>query len=452
MKPSSSILGWGALGLGIALGYGTAVLFHPVPDLETMETNEVGKWNSPNSQASPDYPADTREEDKETQTTPNEFKKLCLEQIIARLESLNGKPANRETERMERRLVERWAELDPAAAAAYAAQARDAGAPIALLQAAMNVWAKSDPIAASAWAVKLGSLDARENAVRQIYRTWSATDPMTAAANLSRLPKGSSQTIAAGAIAENYAKINLSQALEWTKTLSGAVRNSALQTVLGKWTQNDPPGAAKWIVQQSQDIQWSTIQKLASDWVRKDPPTALAYGASISGSSIGSKLGLGPIQRRFMESALNTLISSDPKSAANWLATPAGSPYFNDAAASVAGRWASFSPPQALAWAMQIQDTKTRNSAIASLAASWTRNDPTGTACWIQTLGNGSIRDTALNSYARTLATYDPPSAAQWASSIIDPKIRDNAVQAVVKSWQRYDPISASNFTKRYLP
>ena len=428
------------------------MLFRPVPAAETTETNDAGKWDSSDAHGSPDSPLDTRGETKETQPTPNEFKKLSLEQVKARLESLNGAPVTPESDRMEQRLVERWAQLDPSSAATYAAQAVDAGAPVALLQAAMAVWAKSDPTAASAWAVTLTSLDLRENAVRQIYRTWSATDPVTAASNLPKLPQGSSQTIAARVIAENYAKNNLSQALEWTKTLSGAVRNNALQAVLGKWTQTDPQGAAKWIVQQSHDIQWSTVQRLASDWVRKDPSTALAYGASLSGSSIGSKLGLGPIQRRFMESALNTLISSDPRAAATWLGTPLGSSYFNDTAPSVAGRWASFSPPEALAWSMQIQDTKTRNSAIASLSSSWTRNDPAGTARWIQTLGNGSVRDTALSSYARTLSPYDPALAAQWASSINDPKTRNSTLQTVIKNWSRYDPVGAANFTKSHLP
>jgi len=452
MKPTSSFFGLSALGLGMVLGYGTAKLFRPVAVPEIVETNEIARWDTSDSHPTSDSPTDSGGETRETHPTPMEFKKLTLDQIKAKLDTLHGAPVTPESDRMEQRLVERWAELDPLSAATYAAQAVDAGAPDKLLQAVMAIWAKSDPVAASAWAVSLSSPDLREKAVRQIYRTWSATDPGTAATSLSRLPKGSSQTIAAEAIGENYAQTNLTQALEWTKTLTGAVRNSALRAVLGKWTQTDPQGAAKWIVQQGYEIQWSAVQRLASDWVRKDPSTALAYGTSLAGSSLGSKLGLGPIQRRFMESALNTLISSDPRGAATWLATPSGSTYFNDAAPSVAGRWASFSPPEALAWTMQIQDAKTRNSAIASLASSWTRNDPTGAARWIQTLGNGAARDNALSSYARTLSSYDPLPAAQSASSITDPKIRDNAMQIVMKNWRRYDPVGAANFTRNYLP
>ena len=190
------------------------MLFRPVPAAETTETNDAGKWDSSDAHGSPDSPLDTRGETKETQPTPNEFKKLSLEQVKARLESLNGAPVTPESDRMEQRLVERWAQLDPSSAATYAAQAVDAGAPVALLQAAMAVWAKSDPTAASAWAVTLTSLDLRENAVD---KSTALGPPQTGDRCLQfpKLPKAHPNNCR-GVLLKTMQN-NLSQALEWTK-------------------------------------------------------------------------------------------------------------------------------------------------------------------------------------------------------------------------------------------
>jgi hypothetical protein len=77
------------------------------------------------------------------------------------LRALDDAPPGEATDRRERDLVERWTELDPAGAAAYAAEAFKNGGSERLLRQAAEAYAKQDPAGASAWAATLGDRAAR---------------------------------------------------------------------------------------------------------------------------------------------------------------------------------------------------------------------------------------------------------------------------------------------------
>ena len=384
---------------------------------------------------------------KETKWDEKTIRTLSLSEIRSRLTQLSTWTPGPLADQTERWLVQRWAALEPQAACQYAYTAALLGAEEVMLMEALAIWTKADPATAARWAGNLGSPSLRDSSIRTVYSTWAKIDSTAAAKSISSLRPASARGIASAATAPPHAGKNFATAMQWARALPGPVREKTLDAILGEWTRRDPAGAASWLIQQPGDIQWALISKLASDWVRKDPTSALSWGLGQSTEvTLGSKLAVGPIQRKFFEAALGSLIGSDPQGAANWLASPMGQPFFTSRIGSVAGRWTSMDPMEAVSWSLSLSKEADRNSAIGAVAGTWARTDPQAAGQWIRSLNDPDLRDTALNAYCGSLSPYDAGAAAQWAVDISAPSVRKSAVKAAVTRWLQYDPAAARQF------
>ena len=86
-------------------------------------------------------------------------------------------------------LVSRWAELDPAAAAAYALALPDLITRGAAARAAMNTWAAHDPDGAMQWISQLPRGKMQEHAIYGLASGLSKTDPDAAHRYMMSLPR-----------------------------------------------------------------------------------------------------------------------------------------------------------------------------------------------------------------------------------------------------------------------
>ena len=243
-------------------------------------------------------------------------KRLDLAEVQAALRALDDAPRGADTERRERELVDRWSELDPAGAAAYAAEVFQQGGSEGIFRRAAQAFARHNPATASAWAAALGAPMLRDTALREIYRTWSESDPMAAAASIGLLPIGSAQSIAATLVGSRLAEQNLATALQWVSQIGGSTQAASMRGAVSKWATSDPSAAAAWISRQtSPALRREGMQLLAQDWVGRDPAGALAYGQSIENADL---------RESFMRSAISRYGRNDPLAAAAWIATPGG--------------------------------------------------------------------------------------------------------------------------------
>ena len=387
-------------------------------------------------------------EKKEKNWDEKTIQSLSLFEIRLRLSQLSTWSPGPVADQAERWLIQRWATLESAAACQYAYTAVLQGAEEGLLMDALAIWANATPSDAAIWADNLDSPSIRDSAIRTVYGVWARKDSTSAAQSISSLSPASARGIASAATAPPHAGRNFARAMHWARALPGPLREKTLDAILDEWTRRNPAGAASWLIDQPGDVQWALIAKLAADWVRKDPSSALSWGLGQSTEiSLGSKLAFGPIQRKFFEAALGTLIGTDPQSAANWLASPTGQPFFTDRISSVAGRWTSMDPQEAVNWSLSLQKESDRNSAISAVAGTWARSDPQAAGQWVRSLTNPSLRDTALNAYCGSLSPYDAASAAQWAVEITSPNLRNGAMESAVNRWMQYDPAAARQFT-----
>ena len=391
--------------------------------------------------------ATTQKAKQEPKWDEKTIRSLPLTEIRARLAQLSSWTPGAVADQTERWLVQRWAVLEPKLACEYAYTAALQGADENLLLDAVTIWANRTPAEAARWAGNLGSPSLRDATIRTAYSIWAKKDSSTAAKSISSLRPASARGIASAATAPPHAGKNFANAMQWARSLPGPIREKTLDAILGEWTRRDPPGAAGWLIQQPGDVQWALISKLARDWVRKDPQSALAWGLGQSTEiSLGSKLALGPVQRKFFEAALGNWIGADPQGAANWLASSNGKPFFSRKIGDVARRWTSMDPMEAANWSLSLNKTVDRNAAIGAVAGTWARTDPQAAGQWVRGLSQPSLKDTALESYCKSLRLYDPAMATQWATEISKPNLQQRAVKEAAELWLKYDPTAARQF------
>ena len=391
--------------------------------------------------------ATTQKAKQEPKWDEKTIRSLPLTEIRARLAQLSSWTPGAVADQTERWLVQRWAVLEPKLACEYAYTAALQGADENLLLDAVTIWANRTPAEAARWAGNLGSPSLRDATIRTAYSIWAKKDSSAAAKSISSLRPASARGIASAATAPPHAGKNFANAMQWARSLPGPIREKTLDAILGEWTRRDPAGAAGWLIQQPGDVQWALISKLARDWVRKDPQSALAWGLGQSTEiSLGSKLALGPVQRKFCEAALGNWIGADPQGAANWLASSNGKPFFSRKIGDVARRWTSMDPMEAANWSLSLNKTVDRNAAIGAVAGTWARTDPQAAGQWVRGLSQPSLKDTALESYCKSLRLYDPAMATQWATEISKPNLQQRAVKEAAELWLKYDPTAARQF------
>lgn len=438
-----------ALFASFALGFGLRgpVLNPPEPGSFDQEETEAEVVVSAIAKKTPAKTSPSKSEQKTTAWDEKTIRSLGLPEIKLRLNQLSSWPPGPQTDQVERWLVKRWAALEPREACQYAYAAVLQGAETSLLEEPLRVWAETSPTMASSWAGSLGSPSIRDFAVRLVFRIWADKDSSAAAAAAAKLRSAAARTAAIIAVAPPQARKNFSAAMQWARGLPGSRRQKTLEEILGEWTGRDPASAATWLIQQPGDVQWSLIAKLAADWVRKDPATALSWGqGNAAGLEVGSELAAGPVQRKFMESAVANLIGADPETAAAWLVSPSGRPYLETRAAPLAGRWTTLDPQEASAWALSLPESPNRNAALGAVASTWGVIEPQEAGSWISKLTPGTSRDTALHAYCTALSAYDAPSAAVWANGISQPGLREAALNAVFNQWEKLNPSAARNF------
>lgn len=371
---------------------------------------------------------------------------LPLDRVLKELSLIPSMAPGEQTDAKELALVTRWAGFYPEQACNYAYQAVLGGANDRLLRESISIWARVDPISASRWASRLQSPLLRDMAVGTVYAIWASKNHAGAMGSLKFLPGFASRSSALSGIT-SASERDPKAALAWAEKLPGPLREKTLQQLFGSWMRRDPQVAAEWLAGRPVEIQIPLVGRLAAEWARKDPQAALFWSrAAAGGPLIGPQLVVGPVQRRAMDAALGSFVSSDPEAAAVWMTTGSGRAYFPQRVASIASSWTLMDPISAAVWAAAITTDSERDTAVGAISSTWTRSDPSEALRWIQSIQRASDRNTALSSFGSTLAASDPETAAYWSSQISERQLRNATLSRVVSQWKSLNPGAAAQF------
>lgn len=373
---------------------------------------------------------------------------LPLDRVLHELSLIPSMKPGDQTDAREIALVLRWVSFQPERACDYAYHAVLDGADESLLKEAVAAWARVDPASAARWAARLRSPLLRDLAVSTACGIWSMKNQAATLNALKSLPGSAARSSALSGMAGVSVR-NPKQVLDWAEKLPGPLRERTLQQVFGSWMRRDPLAAAEWLANQPMEIQLPLASRLAAEWARKDPLAALFWSrAASTGALTGPRLEPGPVQRRAMDAALGSFVSSDPEAAVAWMTTGAGRSFFSQRVSSLASSWASIDPMAAAAWVWTIPAGKERAAAVGALAATWTRSDSSEALRWIQRIPKPADRNAALSSFGSALAGSDPEAAAYWSTQITDRQLREGTLSQVISQWRSINPGAATQFVQ----
>ncbi len=168
------------------------------------------------------------------------------------------------------------------------------------------VWSKSDPVGGLEWAKSSESLGQNIDAFRgQLIETWARRDPMAAATHLGEIADARLSRSAAGRVAREMAKIDLSQATAWAAAQEpGPILDGAVEGLAAAYARRDMRESSAWL----DGIPAGAIRDAAlGSFVRALPVTEVSNAWDWA-ARIGD-----PIQRSVtLEAAAEKLLQANP--------------------------------------------------------------------------------------------------------------------------------------------
>ena len=232
--------------------------------------------------------------------------KASLEEVKKLLDWAKDLPDGAAKKTALSKLMERWGEMEGAAAAAYAQQVLEQTGDSSLLREAMKGWAQTDPEGSLQHTQGLPVAEAiRRDITRDIVSEWADRNPEAAAAFVQsgggvagNDPNGLSGRLAS-VVADRWSQQDPAAAAAWAASLpAGRDQARALDQVVENWSQLDLKAAAAFVSGQpaglARDEMTGTI---ARNIGRQDATQGLGWAATISDQNMQERTAMGILWR-----------------------------------------------------------------------------------------------------------------------------------------------------------
>ena len=372
-------------------------------------------------------------------------------------------------------IFRQWAEQDPQASAAKAAEILTCPVRQQTFVAIAETWGETAPLAALAWASSLTNSKTKRSILTAVTGRWAAVDPQAAAAYVLPLPDSRARNDAIAAIAGRWASNDVTAALAWVRQLpDGPTKNQTIEGLrTHSWAPQDLPGMVAYAealpVGTAKD---KLVEIVGQQLTRQNPEEALRWVRSqLTGRALNRTLD-------FMVSILNW---ENPQQAAAIITSmPAGAEHdrrINQTAASlakqdlaaaiawadqlpesraqqawqgIAKQWAMDDPTAAADYALKLTAGVRQNALVEQVATTWWQSDPPAALRWAQALPAGDRRTLAVFSVVSSWSAEEPEAAAAWVVKCPEGELRDLSMGGVVSRWARTDPAAAGEWLKTF--
>ena len=229
-------------------------------------------------------------------------------------------------------------------------------------------------------------------------------------------------------------------ALAGLEELPPEERGGAATHILSSIASVDPQMAAQWLAEPdnltNQDSIGETLATLiAREWAHQDSAAAEQWAQSLSKNQ----------RRGAMNGIIDTLLSTDPGAAANFVTNMDDSSERRSAADKVAEAWAQRDPLLAIEWAQGLNANE-RTGALEAALGSWAQSSPVEAALFIDELPQAQRTENQVSRVAHEWSLRDPASAAEWLGNQPDDGGKVNSIWEVMSRWMRADPEAASTW------
>lgn len=177
-------------------------------------------------------------------------------------------------------LLRRWAEVDPAAAAAWASSENGGALPPGAVEQVALAWGASDSEAAWNWAFGLPPGADRDAALLSLSYELCRDDPARALARFEDLAEGRARDQFVEHAIANLALADPATALDHARALADPLaRNQALAAVGTSWAESDPVAAATFVADGMDPgpAQERAVATIVQRWSQQDPDAVRAW-------------------------------------------------------------------------------------------------------------------------------------------------------------------------------
>ena len=379
----------------------------------------------------------------------DEHRQLCaLDELCA---SLDAHSARALLEKFRRRpgddsfdsiimqgLIGRWAEIDPRAAADFAARMKNDRRGSALY-GAVAAWAERDGPAALEWAMSQADRVTRMCAVADILSVLTARDTDVALRFISELPRGENKELHTLLFFGRLAAKNVGQATALAARLSSTDgRNAALREVAQVWAQTDPARALTWFFQNSTSHEDWMMNGVFHEWVSTAPEDAAGFAAALPPGSARTAV----VQNLGTEWG-----AVDPEAAAQWLRSlPRGAESAN-AFKGLIRSWTHEQPQRAAEFLLAQTGDRLRDDLLHTLGADWAEQDPAAALAWARTRNEPELEYLIVAPAVAAVAARDPTTAERRVAELKTPKAQTAAIVEIANGMtQRSDPAAAAKW------
>jgi hypothetical protein len=343
-------------------------------------------------------------------------------------------------------LFERWAQMEPQAAAERAMTCGPQESRNVLW--AVRAWARADPTKAREWALALPLGDQRSYACLGVIQGLQEKDPIGAFRFLDSLPKDMILAHTQDAILRTWAERNPAAAAAYALTMrrdEERERAEAISTTMLYWMKSDPQAALAWVAQIPQrNLRQQVDRKAHAWWASYDRKAALRAVLALSA---------GEERDGTIAAILDNTMTSGAAGPEEWALIerlPAGEPR-NSNVARFAGSASYNDLMGTLVWLAKLPDNPTRKAALEGISRGQDAGDFTKEADFVL---NGDPAQKLsfkleeklrlLNGFAMRWAEYDQRQAIEWGRKIEDEAIRGQFMAGVVNGIYRGNPQAAA--------
>ncbi len=265
-------------------------------------------------------------------------------------------------------LVERWGELDGAAAWEYTRENTTARQRENMEIAALSGWGRKDP--EGAWRRVRAHPPLPVSRSMAVFRAIAGQDPEAAWAKASALPEGELKNEAVAALCLYlFRRGGIQAALPRLETLpEGPSRSLCMSRLASYWGYYQPEAAAGWLADSLPGpSRREALRSLAAVWADQDPRAALDWAAELPAGEARSQCLVTSIPY-YLEQA-------GTGSASEWLNQFNPHPDFDGAVRHLALRAMEENPEAAMTWADSIVNRQARVETMISVGEYWLETD-----------------------------------------------------------------------------
>ena len=303
-------------------------------------------------------------------------------------------------------------------------------------QAALQRWVEIAPDAALAWARSARKDGAEPHDVAGVYGALAETNPLRAFAEARALQSPSLQQSALHSVIDAIAQTDPQQALQLSADLPNSLRHNVTWAIFNSWARLDPAGAAAGLDQlQDGNQRRNGVHSVMSQWAERDPEAALAWIKAVPEANLRrdamtnlfSRLGqrdpqqavamaenlTGPLQRQVHTALLGGWVQSDPEAVDQWIRSRPDGGDKQELIKFALNFTEALTPERAAALAGTLKPGPNRDEAMQNLLRHWGQNDPAQARAFMDTLPE-TEQKRLIPTVVESLAQNNPEEAIAY--------------------------------------